>query len=380
MAGETPWLSLTHQDDDVIGSGGTMKGLAEGVLYKPDNVNEDDWHMTLIEGQGFKWPYTKSQFASVQNALAMSRSGKILLNPLYEEPSNVVVVYVTNGAKFPETVKTDLHAAHPTLTQAEILDYYSRLLGETHNLETLTKFFNQSRYHEALAALDIVGASAAVFLEFDENVDIRSGRSAVAAAVNIAELIRQLQPAVVYTLSPFEIKHDVHIHTSDITVAALRAALPFLGSKPLLRGYPVWNPFMVSETVTQLEVVDTSQFFAYKTDAIHAHSLHGSQGTFGFKRSYEEVMSTNGVNGAFVSSEMLMALAQLDSFRAFYTRPRLPFGIQSAETFVPMDDLLEDSGRTLRGFVEDYFKLVAAKYPASIIQGVPVLPGRIPVK
>ena len=168
-----------HQDDEIIGMGGSMKVMSEGVSLRPSDVTYDDYlakgfgpsiQVSLRDpaaaeklepfvtnlaerrptptGLGF---YSREEVEQVRMTLA---KGKIRLNvPL--EASNIVTVYVTDGAKTPDTVLKDLQAAHPGWTPERIVDYYGWFFAnKPSDLATITGNLNRQRYAETIFALE----------------------------------------------------------------------------------------------------------------------------------------------------------------------------------------------------------------------------------
>ncbi|MEK6837173.1 MAG: PIG-L family deacetylase, partial [Nanoarchaeota archaeon] len=304
-------------------------------------------------GLGF---YSREEVEQVRMTLA---KGKIRLNvPL--EASNIVTVYVTDGAKTPDTVLKDLQAAHPGWTPERIVDYYGWFFdNKPSDLATITGNLNRQRYAETIFALAQVGGHAACFLEYPSS-QIKGGNEQ--ATSDLAEVIQRLQPMAIYTLSPFEIKHDTHIAVSAITIEAVRKAMPRLETAPVLRGYAVWNPFGFSEPAAEIELVDISDSWGAKLDALHAHSMLGSQGTFGFRRRYEEMIEANKVVASILHNPE-KSMSGLEGFHAHFRRPRLPDGLWAAETFVVMDEFLRKPDLSLKAFVQNYFNEFMRTYP-----------------
>lgn len=373
-----------HQDDEIIGMGGSMKVLYEGVSLRPSDTTFDDYlakgFATSIQvslrdpkageklepfitnlAEGIPIPaglsvYSREEVETVRIALA---KGNIRLKvPL--EASNIVAVYVTDGAKTPDTVMNDLQAAHPGWSTERILERYGWFFDDKSiDLATLTGNLNRLRYAETLFALAQVGGQAAGFLEYPSS-QVKRGNEQ--ASNDLAEIIRRLQPAAIYTLSPFEIKHDTHIAVSAITVEAVRKAMPSLETAPVLRGYAVWNPFGFSEPAAEIEVVDISGSWSAKLDALHVHSMLGSQGTYGFRRRYEEMITVNNAI-ARMQHNPEKSMNGLEGFHAHFRRPRLPDGLWAAEAFVIMDEFLCKPDLSLKDFVQNYFDGIMRHYP-----------------
>ena len=101
----------SHQDDEVIGMGGTIRLYATGIDYEirenSDNLLDTNPQAFHNGGLGL---YPNDIIIDIMNRL--TKSGKRLILPP-QDPSNILVVYVTNGAKTERTVKDDLNSAHP---------------------------------------------------------------------------------------------------------------------------------------------------------------------------------------------------------------------------------------------------------------------------
>ncbi|MBI2141416.1 PIG-L family deacetylase [Candidatus Woesearchaeota archaeon] len=372
---------VAHQDDEIIGMGGTMKMHATGAHYRPERFSWDDF-----VGKRFKkWAgnsesrsfyananlaglqfFSRTELATVQEALT---KGGMILDLIPAKPSNVISVYVTNGAKTEDTVMKDLRAAHPAWSDERILafyDWYEAGKNGDENLRpdlgSLTRTLNQARYDETVFALAQVRGKAAIFLENDSG-KVKGGKNLQVIA-DLASLIEMTKPKVVYTLSPFEFKHDTHIAVSALTVDAMRQAASRLEEIPALNGYAVWNPFyslLVSEPFGKLKLVDTTPAHDAKLDALHVHSILGSQGTFGFRRRYEEIKLIDKLTALELQRAFL--LAELSYFNAQFRRPRLPDGVWMAEAFVPMDELVGNQGLTLKQFVAGFLDKAVENYP-----------------
>ena len=273
----------------------------------------------------------------------LARGGKKLILPP-EYPSNVTIAYVTNGAKTGKTVEEDIKAGHPETSIEDIL-----LQEQCKTLEELSERINASRYDEALHSLSYVGARAAVFLEYPSN---RIKSEPDKPASDLAALIGILRPEIIFTLSPFEFSHDTHILVSDLTLKAIRLAQS-TGYSPLLKGYPVWDP----DKIRHNEIVDISEVIGQKLDAIHIHSIFGSQSTYG--RRYESIVGLNN----FYASELTVGALSSNGFNASMQRPRLPVGIFYVDIFVDMTPLIMNPSMSVRNFVERDFQQTMSNYP-----------------
>ena len=320
-----------HQDDEIIGMGGTICLLSDGVHFPPYSTSDKmflEWYQKnkKREYMGGLTVYSKEEIKDIQKSFA--KNG-INLNLLYEEPSNVIVVYVTNGAKSEEAIVRDIERAHMPIEQ--FLEQ-----NEFKSAKELTKFFNDIRYIEALTALNHVGGVAAIFLEYMENPDdsIKSD-----APDDLAAIMHLIKPAAVYTLSPFEKKHNTHRIVSNATLKAAR----IMGNISLLKGYPVWN---LMDLELQ-ELVDISSSYLRKREAVHVHSLFGSQGPNGIGRRYEVIISINMYYAAQLEKK---SRTDTDCFNAYMQRPNLPKAMGLAEKFFDMSSLLKNN-QTLRDFV-----------------------------
>lgn len=329
-----------HQDDEIIGMGGTIALYSSGIDYAKDwqsqKLADKSMRAFLNGGLG---TYSEKTVSDLMQRLEES-GRKLILPP--NNPSNVIVVYVTNGAKTEQTVKNDLLHAHPEKTLEEILDRQ-----ETSNLQQITERLNQARYPETLAALRYVGATTAIFLEYQSS---QIGHDSYKPAKDLAEVIRMFKPESIFTLSPFEFSHNSHILVSDLTVNAVRLVQDS-DYNPSLKGYPVWDP----DKLLHIEIVDISEVLKLKLDAIHLHSSFGSQGEYG--RRYEDTGCLNQLHA--------VSLTAYDYFNASMQRqPRLPANIMAVEIFTDMNPLLkDDNNMTLKGFVEEHFQERLRKYP-----------------
>lgn len=329
-----------HQDDEAIGMGGTMKLYSTGVRYNgPEdirNLHEVDPNSFFRGGLGI---YPRDEIIRLKEEL---KERGIHLDLVPEEPTNVVVVYVTSGAKTTEGISKDLGDAHPSKPLEQILfEHKVRFDQEISDMQELTGLLNSLRYPEALRALKILGAEVAIFLEYQSS-QLRLDTEKVAR--DLAGIIGIVKPDIIYTHSPFELSHKSHIHTSKLTVDAARQ-IQSPSYMPDMKGYVVWNPFVIFHP----HVVDISTVFDSKLDAVQTYSGLGSQ--FSFGRRYESVLSVNKALAAAL-------------FNASMRRPRLPSGILAAEPFVDLNPLVRSPNISLKEFVEGYFQRALQNYPA----------------
>lgn len=328
-----------HQDDEIIGMGGTMKLYSTGIDYEKNGQSK-----TFIEKnpraffRGGLGTYSMETISDL--AQRMEKSGRRLILPP-KDSSNIVVAYVTNGAKIEQTIESDLIQAHPEKTMEQILCEH-----EVASLHELTDKLNQSRYPETLAALSCVGATSVIFLEYPSS-DLRLGPDN--PANDLAVIIKLFKPETIFTLSPFEFSHSSHILVSDLTVNAARL-VQNPDYSPSLKGYPVWDP----DKLIHREIVDISEVWRYKLDSLHLHSIFGSQGNYG--RRYEVTRVLNELHA-------ITSTSAYDHFNASMQRPRLPANVMSVEIFTDMNPLLKNKDMTLKHFVEKHFQETLRNYP-----------------
>ena len=118
------------------------------------------------------------------------------------------------------------------------------------------------REQESVEGLRRVGAVAVLFLRLPSS-SVQTDPSGEAAR-GIAWAIESWLPSTVLTTAPFE-HHRTHIATTRATLAALRRG----SHRPVLLGYPVWDPIAGESGV---EVVDVSAVLEQKLEAIRCHS------------------------------------------------------------------------------------------------------------
>lgn len=231
-------VAVAHQDDEVIGMGGTMASYSTGVYYAIG-----DPHYDLHQSDPttfFQGGLGLFDIGTITEFRARLTEGGINLKLLPREPRNVAVVYVANGAKSPATIERDIKAAHPGKPVQEVLRE-----SQMDSLEQLTIMLNNSRLPEALAGLEHVGAVAGVFLEYD-SASIKADSQSIGPTIpqsiqDLARIISIFKPESIYTHSPFDVRHPTHIFVSDIVLKA--AGMVAAGDySPELLGFPVWNP------------------------------------------------------------------------------------------------------------------------------------------
>lgn len=319
-----------HLDDDVIGLGGTLALLSYSMKFGTNKNITPLRHRGLMQ-------YNKKQAIDVQKRLLEEG---IYLDLLYEEPSNIIVVYVTNGAKSAESFKKGMELAHIDKKIEEILE--ERGLD---SIEELAGLLNTRRYFEQISSLHQIGGDAAYFFEYPTG-PIKAGDKKVAQ--DISTVLKKLQPHRVYTHSPFEATHDTHRKIQNLTVIGLRSALPYLEKIPEFKGHFVWDPL----NLKGLEVVDTSASAHLKKLAVHQHSLFGSQGKPGIGRKYEKILNLDLALALKIRYKLSILKSSVDEFTASFQRPNLPVDITHAEGVINMQDFLTNPNLSQYEFVK----------------------------
>ena len=156
------------------------------------------------------------------------------------------------------------------------------------------------RQREALAALKIVKACGAVFLNYgSEELRDTKRREALKA---IREVLLFFRPESVYVPAPFD-RHPTHRTVLRLTLTALRS-IP--GFAPRLFGYSVWGGVY---GVRGLHTVDISSVVNLKKKAIR---MHRSQ--IAFKAYDEGILARNRYEAVFAETHGPEQCRYVESF------------------------------------------------------------------
>jgi N-acetylglucosamine malate deacetylase 1 len=168
------------------------------------------------------------------------------------------------------------------------------------------------RQREALAALKVVKACGAVFLNYgSEELKDTKRREAVKA---IQEVLLFFWPESVYVPAPFD-RHSTHCTVLNLTLTALRS-IP--GFAPRLFGYSVWGGVY---GVGGLHTVDISRVVNLKKKAIR---MHRSQ--IAIKAYDEGILARNRYEAVFAETHGPEQCRYVESFfdlQSLVTRKRL---------------------------------------------------------
>lgn len=172
----------------------------------------------------------------------------------------------------------------------------------------------ETRQREALEALKVVGAAAAIFLNLS--------RTEVATSVReIVTVLRLLAPVAVYLPSPFE-RHGTH---RAVTRATLKALKKSKGCCPELWGYSVWGTL---SGLPGTKVVDISRAVDAKMKAIRKHKSQIS-----YKNYDEAILARNRYEGICLETHKKNCF-------------------QFAETYLDMQELIKPVSLSLRRFIQ----------------------------
>lgn len=182
-----------------------------------------------------------------------------------------------------------------------------------------------ARRREALAALKIVKACGAVFLNYgsEELRDTKRGEAVHA----IQDVLLFFRPEAVYIPAPLD-RHPTHQTVLRLTLTALRS---IRGFAPKLFGYSVWGGVY---GVRGLQTVDISSVVNLKKRAIR---MHRSQIAC---KAYDEGM-----------------LAR-NRYEAVFAETHGPEQCRYVESFLDMQQLVTDKKLSIRRFVRQLFERV----------------------
>jgi len=198
------------------------------------------------------------------------------------------------------------------------------------------------RQREALAALKIVKACGAVFLNYgSEELKDTKRREAVKA---IREVLLFFRPESVYVPAPFE-RHPTHHAVLNLTLTALRS---IRGFAPRLFGYSVWGGVY---GVRGLQTVDISSVVNLKKKAIR---MHRSQ--IAGKAYDEGILARN-------------------RYEAIFAETHGPERCRYAESFLDMQQLVTSKKLSIQRFIQQALAL-CGHWPAVNKQNKLALPCR----
>lgn len=196
------------------------------------------------------------------------------------------------------------HAAHGFLV---VSAYVTGGAGDSGRHDEVTRL----RRHEALAALQTVGAAGAFFLDYKSR-DLAGEASAERAVSELAGIISCVQPETIYAPCPFE-RHRTHLITTELTVKALRNADVPVRS---LLGYAVWSAI---QGMPGTKTVDISKHLNVKKEAIQKHVSQ-----IRIKPYDQAALGKNAWEGICMhthSSEMFFAAETFFDMTALITHP-----------------------------------------------------------
>jgi len=156
------------------------------------------------------------------------------------------------------------------------------------------------RQREALAALKIVKARGALFLNYSSRS--LTDTKGCAAVNDIGEALSFFRPGSVYVPAPFD-RHQTHRTVLNLTLTALRS---IRGFDPRLFGYSVWGGVY---GVRGLQAVDISGVVKLKRKAIRKHSSQ-----IAFKAYDEGILARNRYEAVFAETHGSVQCRYVESF------------------------------------------------------------------
>jgi LmbE family N-acetylglucosaminyl deacetylase len=183
---------------------------------------------------------------------------------------------------------------------------------------------SELREREARAALQILGAAGAFFLQYARS-DLSEESSAEKAAGDIAGIIGAVRPAIIYAPCPFE-RHPTHLRVTELTAKAVRQA--GAGAQTLW-GYAVWSSI---QGLPFTKAVDISPYREVKKEAIRAHASQ-----IRIKPYDDAVLGRNAYEGICMHTHD-------------------PEIFPAAETFLDMTGLIAEPGCTLKTYAHSILR------------------------
>lgn len=180
-----------------------------------------------------------------------------------------------------------------------------------------------TRKKEALDALHVVGARGGFFMGLDSRTFV-AGREESAVQV-LADIIDAVAPRAVYAPAPLE-RHITHVRVLELALSALRNTR---GKRPELWGYAVWGSVY---GLPGTRTIDIHSVLPSKRRAVGKHKSQVRD------KPYEKgMLGKNAYEGIF-----------LDTHR----KKQYAYG----ETFLNMQELLENRRLSLKGFCRKLFE------------------------